>query len=291
MSDAKCSGLCDPGYYCPDDVPIVEVDTVGRFTLPSDVSIIVNDVVRIGKCNQAVNNGVFTVSAVDTNQGTTGPGNKGKIRITLLKQQQPISTNTDHTGCMLQIFNEKASGGEIGNGKKLVQGGRFGNFGSLTIMGSSKCPAGYFCPPGSGSEECDLGKAVSSNGNNCRYRCIRGPNCLVVNDTSSSRCYCPSSSAAPKYVSPGYYASGEGNDHYPVETRDSQQKCPATQFCLGGACSGALCNGNYHNCPAGRYGQNPGISSSTCTGECSAGFYCPKGSRWPTEKQCGNITK
>jgi len=280
-----------PGYYCPEDSQIIEVDTVGRFTLPSDVSIVVNDVVTIIKCAQEVNNGVFKVSAVDTNQGSVVPANKGKIRITLLKNGASINTNSDSTGCMLHILNEKNTGGEIGNGPKMVRGGRFGNFGSLTVLGSSKCPAGYYCPAGSGSEECDLGKTVSVNGHKCRYRCIRGPNCLVVNDTSSSRCYCPSSSAAPKYVSPGFYASGEGNDHYPVETRDSQQQCPATQFCLGGACSGVHCDGNHHNCPAGRYGQSVGISSKTCTGECSAGFYCPGGSRWPTEKQCGNITK
>ena len=31
------------------------------------------------------------------------------------------------------------------------------------------------------------------------------------------------------------------------------------------------------------------MSSSTCDGPCSAGFFCPAGSRWPTEKICGTI--
>ena len=74
----------------------------------------------------------------------------------------------------------------------------------------------------------------------------------------------------------------------PVATRDTQLACPATKYCVGGNCGNSLCDGSQHDCPAGRYGLS-GLSSPTCSGECSPGFFCPQGSRWPTEQQCGGI--
>eukprot|EP01031_Cornospumella_fuschlensis_P026613 gene26613-32162_t len=40
-------------------------------------------------------------------------------------------------------------------------------------------------------------------------------------------------------------------------------------------------------CPAGRYGQSPGLKSAYCSGRCFAGYYCPAGSSSPTERECG----
>ena len=199
------------------------------------------------------------------------------------------TTSGSASGCLFKILNEKVTGGETNNKEKKVKAGRFGNFGSLTELGSAKCPAGHYCPAGSGSEVCVSGTSKSKTGQNCKYQCIDGPNCRVTNDPNSTRCYCPSASPGPTYVSPGYYATGEGDDHYPVETRDSQQRCPASKFCLGGGCGDTTCDGNVQDCPAGRYGSNQGLSSSSCDGPCSAGFFCPAGSRWPTEKICGTI--
>ena len=68
-----------------------------------------------------------------------------------------------------------------------------------------------------------------------------------------------------------------------------QSSCPATKYCQGGSCGDSSCDGSQHECPAGRYGSVTGLSSSACSGECSAGFFCPQGSRWPTEQQCGSI--
>ena len=40
-------------------------------------------------------------------------------------------------------------------------------------------------------------------------------------------------------------------------------------------------------CPAGRYGDSEGLENSFCTGKCSAGYFCPKGSKSGTAKPCG----
>ena len=39
-------------------------------------------------------------------------------------------------------------------------------------------------------------------------------------------------------------------------------------------------------CPAGTYGATTGQSTSACSGQCSAGYYCAPGSTSPTQNQC-----
>ena len=52
-------------------------------------------------------------------------------------------------------------GGAIGKPAKEVVASRFGNFGALDDQGSGVCPAGYYCPSGSGSETCVSGTTLS----------------------------------------------------------------------------------------------------------------------------------
>ena len=40
-------------------------------------------------------------------------------------------------------------------------------------------------------------------------------------------------------------------------------------------------------CPAGRYGGETGLKDATCSGQCTAGYYCPHGSSSPTAEECG----
>jgi hypothetical protein len=44
------------------------------------------------------------------------------------------------------------------------------------------------------------------------------------------------------------------------------------------------------SCPAGRYGSTTGINSASCTGLCTAGYYCPAGSSSATAVRCGGNT-
>jgi hypothetical protein len=41
-------------------------------------------------------------------------------------------------------------------------------------------------------------------------------------------------------------------------------------------------------CPAGRYGDTPGLIGAQCSGTCREGFYCPVGSTSPTQHPCGH---
>ncbi|EEY68393.1 uncharacterized protein PITG_04849 [Phytophthora infestans T30-4] len=43
-------------------------------------------------------------------------------------------------------------------------------------------------------------------------------------------------------------------------------------------------------CPGGTFGAVPGLASSSCSGLCTAGFFCPKGSTSSREKLCGAST-
>lgn len=50
-------------------------------------------------------------------------------------------------------------------------------------------------------------------------------------------------------------------------TRSRAEPCPPGFFCPG--------DGISHDCPAGRYGSDSGLSDSDCSGPCTAAFYCP----------------
>jgi hypothetical protein len=97
--------------------------------------------------------------------------------------------------------------------------------------------------------------------------------------------------------------------------RTSQSICEIGHFCVNGVksscplgrygatmgldnamCSGLCPLGSYCPirtvvpipCPAGRYGSSFGLSTSACSGPCSAGYVCPKGSSSSEEIQCGS---
>ena len=61
--------------------------------------------------------------------------------------------------------------------------------------------------------------------------------------------------------------------------RTSQAICPAGSYCSNGI---ALA------CPGGKFGSTTGLGTSTCSGECAAGYYCPSNSASPHEFECGS---
>ena len=44
-------------------------------------------------------------------------------------------------------------------------------------------------------------------------------------------------------------------------------------------------------CPSGRYGSTYGLSTPSCSGYCSAGYYCPEGSQHFNQSECGSPDK
>lgn len=81
--------------------------------------------------------------------------------------------------------------------------------------------------------------------------------------------YCPRGSVYPLEVNAGWYSIGGNADN---RTRFSQAICPAGSYCV---------NSVSILCPPGRYGDQLGLTLSTCTAGCPAAFYCPSGTVTP----------
>jgi hypothetical protein len=108
------------------------------------------------------------------------------------------------------------------------------------------------------------------------YACSNGTGVLSA-DThgcSSATLYCPLGSTTPTPTPSGFYASPTPSGLFFNATQ-----CEVGRYCVGGAARA---------CPAGRYGALRGLTSELCTGNCSAGYYCPAGSTSPTQLNCSD---
>ena len=109
---------------------------------------------------------------------------------------------------------------------------------SRTSECTSSCDAGHYCP---------------TNSSNSRpFEC------------GAPSLYCPLGSPSPLNVDPGMFSTG-GNSR----TRTNQSSCTSA---LGVFCPG---DGFQHDCPAGRFGSDGGLSDPSCTDSCQAGYFCP----------------
>jgi len=61
-------------------------------------------------------------------------------------------------------------------------------------------------------------------------------------------------------------------------------------YCLGGEDTGGVNFLGRYKCPGGRYGDpNQILTTSACSGPCSAGYYCPDASTSATQFKCGGV--
>ncbi len=171
---------------------------------------------------------------------------------------------------------------------KSCPAGRFGSSsGTTTALCSGPCAAGYSCPVGSANMTayaCPAG-TYSPPGAGVCTPCPAGRFGSIVGAANSSAGCAGSCEAG--YMCPAGSSSG------------TAVQCPAGTYSLDGA---EVCT----PCPAGVYGELPGLTSpacsapcapgyygsepgrtyATCTGSCSAGFACPAGSTSPTASLC-----
>ena len=205
--------------------------------------------------------------------------------------------------CPSNVLNTHAYGGTpTSNPPQLeITAGHYGAAGSTSAT-PHVCPAGYFCPQGSGDTDCTSATTWTSStlkDSRCKHLCGQGSGCEQNVNVGSSTCYCPSGSTTPLFIDPGFYSSGSGKDDNVVMTRDTQTPCNPPNYCLGGTCNGANCDGWYHPCPAGKYGSTTGIKhaggitdpnnanyNSQCL-PCQAGYRCAEGSNKATAATCG----
>ena len=146
--------------------------------------------------------------------------------------------------------------------------------GSYCILGvPTLCPAGFF------------GDSYGMSSMNCSglclhgYLCPRGTVSPRSHDCGNSSVYCPTGSYVPTPVSPGYYS---GPIYVDPKNRFLQWICPVGHFCSDG--ESRLCDG-------GHFGNSTGLSSSSCTGSCRSGYFCPPGSVSDTEHECGGVDR
>ncbi len=120
----------------------------------------------------------------------------------------------------------------------------------VTLLAVTTCPAGYVCPIGTGVLSAD----IQGCGNATEY--------------------CPAGSPTRTATPSGFYSNPTPSGLYFNATR-----CEPGRFCAGGISE---------LCPAGRYGANSGLIVSGCSGNCSAGYFCPAGSTSPTQLNCSD---
>lgn len=154
-----------------------------------------------------------------------------------------------------------------------------GTYGSMDGLTSSACNGacllGFYCVAGTVNPvPCPAGTFGSSTGlkaSVCSGKCVAGYYCLegstsgTQNTCGSVTKYCPEGASAPLSVRAGYYTDGGT-----LTTRTSEVLCPLGSYCEG--------DGYFKQCGAGLYGSVGGLSTPSCSGQCSEGFYCPMGS-------------
>ena len=143
--------------------------------------------------------------------------------------------------------------GSISNREEPCPAGRWGAAGATDSACGGPCDAGYVCPAGSTS-----------------------PRQQVCGGTSS---YCPGQSGTAVLSSAGWYTTPETGDE---QTRTGTQPCPLGAYCPG--------DGRRYPCPAGRFGDETGLSDSSCSGSCQLGWFCPEGSVRDDAQEFGLIS-
>jgi hypothetical protein len=138
-------------------------------------------------------------------------------------------------------------------------GGTYGSSDGLSSAAcSGPCPEGWYCPAGTVQP--------------FQFSCISAPDAAAAH---TADVYCPEGSTRPLQTAEGYYALSphfeEGGGY------GAQEICPRGSFCLKGLRT---------LCAAGRYGVHRREINASCTGPCTAGYYCPPGSILDKQIRC-----
>ena len=133
--------------------------------------------------------------------------------------------------------------------KRVCPGGTYGSVEGLTSHDCSGiCPGGFYCPAGSITMK------------SCSKQPLE---------------YCPELSSRPLHIARGFYAvksALSNNGGYA-----DQKPCERGTYCL---------NGVRYLCPSGRFGSTLRSWNSSCSGLCTAGYYCPAGSMRAMQLPC-----
>jgi hypothetical protein len=108
------------------------------------------------------------------------------------------------------------------------------------------------------------------------FACANGTGVLFadVHGCGAATHYCPAGSAAPTPTPGGFYAMPTPSGMF-----FNASRCEPGRFCVGGVAS---------ECPSGRFGNESGLTSAGCSGNCSAGYFCPASSVSRTQLNCSD---
>lgn len=144
------------------------------------------------------------------------------------------------------------------------------------------CPLGYYCPGDGYRHACPSGSYGGEYGltsPSCSGYCYSGYYCNEHSPSptqypcGNSTVYCPTGSAAPSLAHSGFYTIATGTDANAINfwdktnsTQSAEIPCEPGYYCDSGV---------KYPCPPGTFGWRYGLNTSTCSGLCAAGYYCP----------------
>lgn len=154
----------------------------------------------------------------------------------------------------------------------------------LSRLSQKECEIGFYCVEGV-RYACPPGRIGNTTGlftDLCSGPCPKGFYCPNYGSANGIPCgnasvYCPEGSIEPAKVSLGYYSIGEG-----LDKSTEQHVAPVGWYAMDGI---------LFPCRPGRFGAIAGLSNSSCSGECNAGFFCPSNSTSARQFYCGGEDK
>ena len=297
LSVATCSGNCSAGYYCPagSDSPTEMECPAGQFSVAGASSCSSCTAGRYGNASAATSSlcsGLCAAGYFGASPGLTVATCSGECAAGYFC----VNGSTNATSGVRQPGRFSLSGA---SSCSMCPGGRYGLSFALTSSScSGTCTPGHYCPEGSVDlVQCAAGKWSNASALSvpCEGVCDPGYLCVAGSSTPRRRAcgfpkfYCPAGTTEAQVVSAGYYSTGGSED-----TRSSQTLCPGPSspdsnfsavYCLGGVAG----DGTLSVCPGGVFGNTSGLSAASCSGRCSAGYYCPPGSVNGTAQACGGV--
>ena len=148
------------------------------------------------------------------------------------------------------------------------------------------CPLGHYCVDGQ-KHACpsgNYGATIGLKSSDCSGLCEEGFYCEAGSTSPRQkscpldpRFYCPRGSKGPMRTGLGWFAinnRGTFGGGY-----GGEKQCTPGYYCIDGL---------RHSCATGRYGNRMLETNASCTGACSAGWYCPEGSTSMYERSCGD---
>jgi len=225
----------------------------------------------------------------------------GTVELLGTSFQGNVPAALDNEGGSLEVKSICPSGYN-GNGKKGGLLAIYGSIGGAKVNNfeCTKCSAGRYSElDGDVCTNCAAGynsSVIAATANTVCEACAEG---MFAEEGSASCSICrvgrysnASGSGSCRACEGGKYLSGEGGDALAHNSGADCATCEKGSYsgegsssctkCGVGTYSGVVGSANCTLCPLGRYGDSEGITSSECSGPCSANFACDAGSTSPS---------